>query len=255
MDEHKRERIALFRHSVIGTLISGELMHGDLRRHVRELSRRLYAIPFSRKTHIGAGTILQWLGAFRKGGIDALKPRKRRTMGTQPSLRPQLAADILQLKRQHPRISVQTIFARLVSDNKMTPHEIGAATAYRYLARQLPATVASATGNRQQRFNHRFPNDCWQGDAMHGPYVKDPSAAKARKTYLIAFIDDATRLIVGAEFFFSEATINVKAVLRRAVLTYGIPRKLYLDNGRNFSADDIRLACAAMLCALIPTTP
>lgn len=255
MDEHKRQRIALLRHSVIGALISGELAHGDLKRHVRELSRRMYTIPFSRKTHIGAGTIRQWLAAWRKGGFEALKPGKRSTSGAQRSLRSELAAHILELKRQHPRIAVRTIFNRLVAENKMTPNEVSPATAYRYLARHLSAPAATKTGNRQQRFNHRFPNDCWQGDVMHGPYIRDPSGPRARKTYLVAFIDDASRIIIGAEFFFSETTLNIKTVLRRAVLTYGAPKMLYLDNGRNFCADDIRLACAAMHCALIHTTP
>lgn len=255
MDEQNRERVALFRHSVLGALISGELMHGELKRHIRDLSRRMYTIPFSRKTHIGAGTIRQWLAAWRKGGFEALKPGKRSTCGKQRSLRQELAEHILALKRRHPRIAVGTIFNCLVKENKMTPNEVSAATAYRYLARHLSTPAATKTGNRQQRFNHRFPNDCWQGDVMHGPYIKDPSGPRARKSYLIAFIDDASRLITGAEFFFSEATMNVKTVLRRAVLTYGVPGKLYLDNGRNFSADDIRLACAAMHCALIHTTP
>ena len=87
---------------------------------------------------------------------------------------------------------------------------------------------------------------------MHGPYIKENGAA-AKRTYLIAIIDDATRLITGASFFFSEATVN-KEVLRTAVLTYGIPSRLFLDNGRNFRAEDIGIGCAMIKCALIHLT-
>jgi transposase InsO family protein len=132
---------------------------------------------------------------------------------------------------------------------------VALSTVYRYLALKLPRPTATVTGKEQKRFTHRYPNDCWQSDCMHGPYLKQPNDAKAKKTYLVAFIDDATRLIVGAQFFFSEATVNIKSVLREAVLTYGVPSKLYLDNGKNFCADDLQLACAAMKCALIHTTP
>lgn len=67
-------------------------------------------------------------------------------------------------------------------------------------------------------------------------------------------MDDSTRLVTGAGFYFSEAVVNVKDVLRTAVLTYGIPSKLFLDNGRNFCSRDIEIACAAMRCALIHST-
>lgn len=256
MDEKLREQIGLFRYGVIGSLISGELFHGDLKRQIRQLCQRSYTIPGSRRTHVGAGTIQQWLAAYRRGGFEALKPRNRRTAGTHPSLRPELAEHLLDLKKRHPRIAVPTMFGLLVKDNKMMPHEVSAATAYRYLADNgALLRHATKTGNEQKRFAHRYPNECWQGDAMHGPYIHDGASPKARKTYLIVFIDDASRLIIGAQFFFSEVAANVKTVLRNAVLTYGVPRKLYLDNGKNFCTEDLRVACAAMYCALIHTTP
>ena len=52
MDEKTREQIAIFRHSVIGSLISGELCHGDLTKQIVELSKRRYQIPFSTRTRI-----------------------------------------------------------------------------------------------------------------------------------------------------------------------------------------------------------
>ncbi len=58
MDEKARERIALFRFSVIGSLISGELCRGDLSRRIRELSERRYSIPGSRRSRIAAGMYL-----------------------------------------------------------------------------------------------------------------------------------------------------------------------------------------------------
>jgi transposase InsO family protein len=258
MDEKQREGLALFRHSVIGSLISGELCHGDLKRRVRELSGQRYSIPFSHRTHIGQGTIMEWLSVYRTSGFDALKPRKRSSAGKHPSMRKELAEELVAIKKRQPKIAVLTMFRMLREQSKMKHNEVSAATAYRYLAHAgLMQRLSTKTGNEQRRFSHQFPNDCWQGDVMHGPYIKDAitAGAPARKTYLAAFIDDASRLIVGAQFFFSEATVNIKTVLRNAVMTYGVPRKLYLDNGKNFCADDIRIACASMKCALIHTTP
>lgn len=255
MDEKLRERVALFRFSVIGSLISGELAHGDLSKSIKELSLRRYQIPDSTRTHIGGGTIREWLGGYRKSGFEALKPKSRSDAGKARVIRPELAVRLITMKTDHPKMSVPTMFRELQRENAVKPGEVAAATVYRLFARSNICAVTSKTGKEQRRFSHRFPNDCWQSDVMHGIYLKDGPDTRARKTYLIAFLDDASRLIVGAQFFFSEATVNIKTVLRDAVLTYGVPSRLYLDNGRNFCADDLRIACAAMRTALIHTTP
>ena len=255
MNDTQREQIALFRFGVIGSLISGELAHGELKPRIRELSSRRYTIPFSHKTTIGFGTIEEWLHNYRKKGMHGLMPAVRADKGTVRTIRPELKEAIITLKKEEPRRSVRSILNHLVKTNQMKPDEISKTTTYRILGLSLPKQAPSITGNEQKRFVHQHPNQCWQGDVMHGPYLKDGKYGKKRKTYLIAFIDDASRLIVGSQFFFAETTANIKTVLRDAVLTYGVPAKLYLDNGRNFRADDIRIACAKMSTALIHTTP
>lgn len=255
MDEKMREAIAMFRYGVIGSLISGELLHGEQRKRIRELSRRRYTIPGSNRTHIGPGTIREWLRAFRAGRFEALKPKGRNDRGNSRRMRPELAEELLRLKIDHPRMAVKSMFRELFARDRMTPNEVAPATVYRYFARNLPRHLPSKTGNEQRRFAHRYPNDCWQGDVMHGHSIDDPAFPKPHKTFLVAFIDDASRLIVGAEFFFSEISANVKDIFRNALLTYGIPARLYLDNGTNFRCDEMKIACATVGCALIHTTP
>lgn len=68
---------------------------------------------------------------------------------------------------------------------------------------------------------------------------------KNRKAYLIAFIDDMSRLICHAQFYLSEKLDCYLDCLRQALLTRGLPRKLYLDNGPAFRSfapkTDLRL--------------
>lgn len=255
MDERRREQIAMFRFGVIGPLISGELEHGELNRRMHELSLRRYTIPYTPRSHIAASTIEEWLYAYRKQSFDGLKPQSRKDTGATRAISKEVADAIVGLRREHPRMSVKAIINQLVAQGLVLPRQLSKTTVYRLLATRLPTGTRPTTGKQQRRFSHRYPNDCWQGDVMHGPYIKDPSSPKTRKTYLVAFIDDATRLIVGAQFFFSEVAANIKTVLRHAVLTYGVPSKLYLDNGQNFRADDIQIACASMRTALIFCTP
>lgn len=253
MNEKIREEIAFFRFSVIGSLISGELSHGELTKHIAQLSKRRYSIPYSHRTSIGQGTIEDWLYAYRYNGFEGLKPKMRSDQGTVRQIDQDTLKIIIDYRDQHPRMPLRLVLNTLRSENKIPAQQFPLSTVYRYLRRHAPKRKIPQTGREQKRFQYRFPNDCWQGDVMHGPYIKENGAA-AKKTYLIAIIDDATRLITGARFFFSEATVNVKEVLRTAVLTYGIPSRLFLDNGRNFRAEDIGIGCAMMKCALIHST-
>jgi transposase InsO family protein len=254
MNEELRQQIALFRFSVIGTLISGELEHGAIAKQIAVLSKRMYNIPNSNRNRIGGGTIEDWLYAYKKNGLAGLKPKARSDQGSVRDIDLLLIESILDFKSEHPRTPLRIVINKLIEQKQLPLQDIPLSTLYRYLRQHQPKRPVPVSGKVQKRFSHQFPNDLWQGDVMHGFYIKEGSAP-ARKTYLIAFIDDSTRLIVGAKFFYSEATVFVKEVLRDAVLTYGIPSKLYLDNGRNFLADDIAIACAAMKCALIHSTP
>lgn len=254
MDEKLREKIALFRYGIIGPLASAELAHGELKRRIRELSTCTYIIPNSRRKTVRPGTIAQWLHWYRKNGIEGLKPKRRSDSGALRGVPDDVGKAIIEQRSATPRMPLRLVLRKVHMEKNMPALQVPLSTAYRYLRTHLPKRPVPTTGREQKRFSHRYPNDCWQGDTMHGMYIRDELDGRSKKTYLIAFIDDATRLITAARFFFSETVQHVKEVLREAVLTYGVPAKLYLDNGRNFCAEDIEIACAAMRCALIHTT-
>ena len=69
---------ALFRLSVLGPLVSRErLERGELQQIIRELAQREYAIPGTRRRHIGEKTIQAWYYTWRSQGIDGLTPKVR----------------------------------------------------------------------------------------------------------------------------------------------------------------------------------
>ncbi len=45
-------------------------------------------------------------------------------------------------------------------------------------------------------------NEVWCGDSSVGPYLKVDG--KKQRTYIIALIDDASRMIVGIDIFFND---------------------------------------------------
>lgn len=90
-------------------------------------------------------------------------------------------------------------------------------------------------------FSMQFANELWQADTLHGPSIQQND--KWRKTFLIAFIDDASRVIAHAEFFYHDNTTNMIDAFKAALYKRGKPERLYFDNGANYSSKEILQAC------------
>jgi hypothetical protein len=84
---------------------------------------------------------------------------------------------------------------------------------------------------------------------MHGPKVMVDQ--KRRKTYLIAFLDDHSRLIPFAQFYLSENVGAFMDAFYKALSKRGLPRKLYVDNGAAYRSHKLQFTCASLAIALI----
>jgi hypothetical protein len=88
---------------------------------------------------------------------------------------------------------------------------------------------------------------------MHGPKVD--VNGKMRKTYLIAIIDDHSRLIAHARFYLSEKLTSYLIAFEDAIAARGLPRKLYVDNGAAFRSKHLEYITAALSISLIHAKP
>ena len=114
------------------------------------------------------------------------------------------------------------------------------------------ATDAPGEADRR-RFAFPRAGQMWMSDVMHGPTVW--VGGRKRKTYLIAFIDDATRVIPHGAFALAENTSTFLPVLKQALLKRGQPARLYVDNGSHFRSRQLSLVCAKLGTALIHARP
>jgi transposase InsO family protein len=108
------------------------------------------------------------------------------------------------------------------------------------------------TDSDRRRSAFQKAGELWMSDVMHGPTVPNGGERnKKRKTYLIAFLDDATRVIPFATFAFSENTQAFLPVLEQAVMRRGLPHRLFVDNGASYRSKHLALVCAKLGIALI----
>ena len=97
---------------------------------------------------------------------------------------------------------------------------------------------------RRLAFSMQYANQLWQADTMFGPYVG------GKQTKLIAFIDDASRVLCHGEFFFDENADSMIRALRSAFYKRGLPEQLLVDNGSIYCCQEITLICARVGCLL-----
>lgn len=69
MTESEKQKIATFRFSIIGDLVTSNLGPGEQERLIREKSRRKWQIPFSSRTHVSRSSILRWIRRYRQSGV------------------------------------------------------------------------------------------------------------------------------------------------------------------------------------------
>jgi transposase InsO family protein len=255
-DAERRKQIALFRYGVIADLIHLEPGQRGLYAKLRDKAAQERDIPGTLRRKVEAETIRGWLRAYRRGGFDALLPKVRRDAGSARAI-PQEVQDLLcETKDEHPDYSVALVinhvsrFAELPEGLVLAP-----STVHRTLSRAglMQKKPHESTSKDRRRFAFNKAGELWMSDVMHGPAV--PLEGRRRKTYLLALIDDATRLVPYATFAHSENATSFLTVLEQGIRRRGLPKRLYVDNGAAYRAQHLALVCAKLGITLIHARP
>lgn len=255
MDKTTAEKSALFRYGLIAPII-----HEPERRQLayfREIVQKAYQVPGkTNSTTYSISTLKDWLRRYRLGGIDALYPAIRKDKGQSKKIDAEIANRITAIFGDYPRISASALYRLLVSRGLITKEQFTEVTLRKYISVNKLRTQAEEVHVGRKKFEMPAANMLWTMDFLHGPSVIDsPGHNRKRKTYLCAIIDDHSRLVVGASFAFAENSLALATTLKAAILQYGIPQKLYCDNGAAFISHTLQLACARIGMDLIHSKP
>jgi len=256
-DAEYRQALALFRYGLIAEFLQQPPGDRGLYARLREKAKGEYTIPGSRRTRVAAETMRHWLGAYRRGGFEALIPKGRSDRGRPRALAQSVADALLTLKDEQPQLSIpQLIRAAVQSSAVPADVHLPASTVHRLLSRAgLMRKAGTEPSNAdRRRFAFAHAGELWMSDVMHAVSVGVQGQGR-RKSYLIAFIDDATRVIPYCAFALAENTSAFLTVFKQALLRRGIPQRLYVDNGANYRSQHLALVCAKLGIALIHARP
>lgn len=102
--------------------------------------------------------------------------------------------------------------------------------------------MLASTKGSFQRWEQAHVNRLWQADTSSGVWLPDPqNPKKVKRTRLISFIDDASRVCTHAEFYWDEKLPSLVDCFRKALLKRGKPERLLFDNAFIFHSNTINL--------------
>lgn len=249
MDEDRKKDIALFKYALIAPVLQHNVKFQM--QYFREVSQKQYEVPHMGRMRFKAGTLKEWLRQYRRHGFDALMPKTRNDKGLCRKINNQLAQDIKESVEKYPILSCSAIYRLLVTEGRMQIGYMNEGTLRKYIRdNRLRETNPPVL---RKKFEKEHVNELWIADCMHGPYIM--CGKNKCKVFLIAAIDDRTRMITGGRFFFHENSISLEILLKEAVSRFGLPHAIYCDNGSLFQSSHLQLACARLGTALIHSKP
>ena len=241
-DDHLRREIALFRYRIIADLLllpSGSAGIGAM---MQAKAEQEHTIPGTQRTRVAAETIRDWLHHYRQGGFDALYPKPRADRGQSRRLSPDVAELLVTIKAEHSTWSVRQVI-QSAHDSGQLPDalRLPPSTVHRLLSREglMIKRSDQPLGVDRRRFTFKYAGEMWMSDVMHGPKVG--AGRQRHRTCLIAFIDDATRVIPYAAFARGENTAAFLPVFKQALIRRGLPHRLFVDNGANYRSQHLAL--------------
>jgi putative transposase len=240
----RAQQVALWRYQLICPALEPGLSTKARGRIVRAIAAQPLTGPFGGRQRYSRDTLDRWIRRYRRGGFDALAPSAR-----QPGTRIDTSALELAvaLKRENPERTAAQVARILRASSGWAPSET---TLLRLFHRhELMGPAVGGGAAVFGRFEADVPNERWVGDALHGRKVG------GRKTYLLAFLDDHSRLAVGYRFGFAEDTVRLAAALQPALASRGVPACCYVDNGSSFVDSWLLRACGKLGIRLVHSTP
>jgi putative transposase len=251
MDEEMKKQVAVFRIGVILDFLNlNGADYGKREELLQAKSAARYQIPGSWRTRVSKSTIKHWLKLYLEGGrrLEALYPREREDRGHGRAMSPELEQTILRVREEMPLCSIPRLWLELQKRGIVKAAELTMSTLYRLMHQAKKMKPEGPAPVDRRRFEAACPNDLWQSDALHGPMVEHEGRQK--KAYLLAIIDDHSRLVPHGQFYYSEGIESYLDCLRQALLKRGLPRKLYVDNGSAFRSRHLEQVTASLGIAL-----
>lgn len=244
--------IAQFRFGLIAPVLQGTYSDSSARAYFKRIAQKPLTLPDGATVEYSWKTLQKWVSVYKRYGFDGLLPLERSDKGTTRVLSDEAIERIYSLKEQFPRINATQIHKKLIEEGILT-HAVSVCAVQRFVRHNNLKDARNPNMKDRKAFEEDAFGKMWQADTKYMPYITEDGVS--RRVYNISIIDDHSRLIVGGELFYEDTAVNFQKVLKDAISAYGIPSKLYVDNGASFSNEQLSLICGEVGIVLIHAKP
>jgi len=242
----------LWRYGIISPLLYRGDNDPPLNVMIRDISEKSFISPRGKHRSISPSAIRDWYYRYISEGIEALANKPRDDHGAS-SLSPQLQTALRKLRKDHPQLTTKKILFKLKTLNLWNGRSPSKSAMYRFTAKNKLNRNPSTPCEPVRSFEFSHFGNLWSADFLHGPKVR--IGRSMHKSYLNAIIDDASRYIVAASFHLAEDTRCVLSDFLLAIRRFGIPQRLYTDNGASYRSKHLAMVCAKLGIAMPHTPP
>ncbi len=197
-------------------------------------------------------TIQTWYYRYKNHGITGMTHQPRKDKGQARKVTPEELLEALNAARPHfrsQRTNKRALYRFCIEQGLLHPDRIAQTTFYRFLREYDLLAPESEDHKKRLAFSMQYANQLWQADTMFGPYLATGAGGR-KQARLIAFLDDASRVLCHGEFFFEENVDTLVRAIRAAFYKRGVPEQLLVDNGSIYCSQEITLICARVGCLL-----
>ncbi|MBS7528868.1 DDE-type integrase/transposase/recombinase, partial [Fusibacter paucivorans] len=215
----------------------------------------------SEDNNLSYRSISRYLEAYTRDGFVGLKPKTgyTRESKTLPDNFGEIVEHAIILRRECPTRSVTDIIRILELEEIIKPGTVHRSTLQRHLQSKgfgaSQVKLYAKKGAASRRFAKEHRGMLYQGDIKYGPYLPIGKDGTMKQVYLSVFIDDATRYIVAAKFYDNQKVDIIEDSLRSAIMAFGKPDKLYVDNGKQYRSEWLQKACNRLGIRLLFAKP
>lgn len=210
--------------------VEGVSLSGEQRLLILDAWTRseLTAGAFGKIAGVSAHTLYAWKKRFEILGPAGLD-EKRRGAPAGSRMPEATKRAILMMKRQHEEWGCDRIHDMLLRSEGFAASAGAVARVLREAGYESEERATERHPDKPREFERARPNQLWQSDLFTFLLKRE-----GRRLYLVGFMDDHSRYIVGYGLYASSSGGLVREVFEAAIANYGAPEEVLTDQGPQY---------------------
>lgn len=245
--DKERHEVAMARFAMIAPVINNTFTEASAAEYYRRVAEDPVKMLGGKVRHYNPHTLEDWARRYKKRGIEGLMPKGRCDAGRPRKLTEEAVSALYALKNRYPKINATIMYERLIEDGIIDACEVSLSTIQRFCKAAFSSPHMKNDGKDRRAFEAERVNGIWQADTLYGPYISSPKS----RVYIQTIIDDKSRVIVASRAVASDNATTFQSTLKSAVSAFGLPEKLYVDNGSAYRNDQLNMICGDLGVVLL----